>query len=262
MQKDNRLCLGIILFKPSTEELDSVIKLSEKYDVYVYVNSKLNYEDELRLKSRVFFIYFSEINMGISKAMNHLFKKSYKNGFKYFLCLDQDTIISNMNITDIQNEILEIEFKFQDYNFLGFTLNVLSNKYNFQDFIINSGTIFNLHLLKKMSYFNEEYFVDLVDYEISARAHMANLKFINIQNNGFFDHISNQADTIHNIFGLKVRSRRYDITRLRETMKAYKRLMFFCIKNIEIFFFLKLLRSLIIYKVYRFLALLPVEAKK
>jgi len=262
MQKNNELCLGIILYKPSTQELDSVIRLSEKYDVYIYVNSKLNHEDELRLQDKALFIYFSEINMGISKAMNHLFKRSYQNGFKYFLCLDQDTIIHNMNIIDIQNEILEIEFKFPGHIFLGFTLNSQLNKYSFQDFIINSGTIFNLHLLKKMNYFNEEYFVDLVDYEISARAYVTNLKFINLLNNNFFDHISNQADTMHNIFGLKVKSRRYNTSRVRETIKAYFKLMFFCIKNLESIFLLKTTRSLIIYIFYRFLAFFPIEAKK
>ncbi len=68
-------------------------------------------------------------------------------------------------------------------------------------YVINSGTVFNINDMMLIKGFNEDYFVDLVDYEISARARFAGLKILKIQGAPEFDHISEQSEVEYSIFG-------------------------------------------------------------
>ena len=260
LMKDSNICIGIILFNPTNDEINSLIRLTNENNVYVYVNSNIDNEVKSVLHEKTKYIYCSNVNFGISKAMNHLFAESKKDGFKYFMCLDQDTIINDdFSICEIEKEIFNINAKFLEHDFLGYNLNSSENQYSFQDFIIISGTIFNLEILQKMGFFNENYFVDLVDYEISIRASVFKYKFINLLNNKFFDHKSNQADTLHSIFCFTVRTRRYEYSRIKQSILSYMNLLFFSIKKLQIYLFIKLFRSFLIYIYFRLISIFPIK---
>ena len=167
LMKNSNISIGILLFNPTNDEINSLIRLANENHVYVYVNSNIENKVKSVLHEKTKYIYCSNVNFGISKAMNHLFVESKKDGFKYFMCLDQDTIINDdFSICEIEKEILNINAKFLEHEFLGYNLNSSENQYSFQDFVIISGTIFNIEILQKIGFFNENYFVDLVDYEI------------------------------------------------------------------------------------------------
>ena len=120
LMKDSNICIGIILFNPTNDEINSLIRLTNENNVYVYVNSNIDNEVKSVLHEKTKYIYCSNVNFGISKAMNHLFAESKKDGFKYFMCLDQDTIINDdFNIYEIKKEIFNINAKFVEHDFLG-----------------------------------------------------------------------------------------------------------------------------------------------
>lgn len=177
---------GVVLYNNNLEDLKKVIKNYENIFriIYIYDNSE-NESENLKkkiyvnnLKRNIFYYSFNK-NNGLSKAYNFLCKISIKNNIDYICLLDQDTAFSK---NDIQSSIELISTKkYLSYNNVGiYVPKVFYNhkhtnqkeKKQAKNFIfqpvnwaISSGSFINLSTYKKTAGFDENYFIDKVDYD-------------------------------------------------------------------------------------------------
>lgn len=177
---------GVVLYNNNLEDLKKVIKSYNSIFriIYIYDNSE-NESENLKkktyvnnLKQNIFYYSFNK-NNGLSKAYNFLCKISIKNNIDYICLLDQDTVFSK---DDIQSSIELISAKkYLSYNNVGiYVPRVFYNHKNTsqkekkqaQNFIfqpvnwaISSGSFINLSIYKKTTGFDENYFIDKVDYD-------------------------------------------------------------------------------------------------
>lgn len=258
IRKSEKFCIGVILFHPSTNEIDSLLALCRNHDVYVFANSVLDNDSRKRLEKEAFYLQHPRKNCGISQALNVLFKQSIADGFDYFLCLDQDSIVGEFCSNRLLDEISSLETEHRYDRIVGFCLNFNLGNGEFKTFFITSGTIFCLKYLSEVGFYNEQYFVDLADYELSLRSCVAKLKFINLKTNTFFDHTSGQADTYHGLFGMRLKSRRYGLDRFKQSIFGYVRLSYYCLQTLHFKLLAKIFRSFMIFLFYRMISLFPV----
>lgn len=258
IRKSEKLCIGVILFHPSTNEIDSVLALCRNHDVYVFANSVLDNDSRKRLEKGAFCLQHPGKNHGVSQAFNVLFKQAIADGFDYFFCLDQDSIVSEFCPNRLLDEISSLEAEYENDRIVGFCLNFSSSNGEFKTFFITSGTIFRLKYLSEVGFYNEQYFVDLADYELSLRSCVAKLKFINLKTNMFFDHTSGQADTYHSVLGMRLKTRRYGLDRFKRSIFGYVRLSCYCLQVLRFRLLAKVFRSFMIYLFCRMVSLFPV----
>lgn len=89
---------------------------------------------------------------------------------------------------------------------------------------ISSGMLFVLDNVARMGWHNPRYFVDGVDYEFCLRARARGYKIAVCSGAPGFDHVTDQADKDHVLFGRPLRLRKYPWRRVFDSLGAYARL--------------------------------------
>jgi len=172
-----RLCTIIVLFYPEKEDLQkSLLTFTNETDhVFCWKNSSINKEciDLIESHSNVEIIG-DEKNVGIGKALNEGIKIARLKGFTHVLTMDQDSYFDKGMITRYKSKIHEnIEKSIAVYG-----INPLQdNKLLYENSgeilevtdTITSGSVFAIENFTKYGYFEEELFIDAVDYEYCYR---------------------------------------------------------------------------------------------
>lgn len=119
-------------------------------------------------------------NVGISKALNTVFNWAIKNGFEYILTMDQDSIWPDFYSfkEQVDKEALKKDNVCIWAPLIKCGETIL--RCNRPEFVITSGSIYNLNVFQKVGQFREEYFIDEVDNEycIRSRINGFNIKLI------------------------------------------------------------------------------------
>ncbi|AZA75218.1 glycosyltransferase [Chryseobacterium indoltheticum] len=172
-----RLCTIIILYHPEKENLEkSLLSFSKETDyVFCWKNSAINDKclAVINLYSNIQ-VLGNEENVGIAKALNECVKIAKFRDFTHILSMDQDSYFDQDMISKYKLKIINVTEKdiaiygvnpLQDgktlYENTGDKLNVTDT--------ITSGSIFIIDNFKKYGYFEEELFIDAVDYEYCYR---------------------------------------------------------------------------------------------
>lgn len=189
-------CCGVTLFNPSKNELNSILKYLQVFKlVYVYDNT----EGKESLVNKRFFneykniVYFSNgQNMGLSYAYNVVCREAIQNGFKYICIFDQD---SNINILNL-NYMIECISRNNDSKVAIYTPKIIyhhiKNQEDFKnqneamleiEWAISSGSFINLEVYHKHNLeFDENYFIDRLDYDYCISVKNLGYKIIQIEN--------------------------------------------------------------------------------
>lgn len=119
-------------------------------------------------------------NEGISHALNESFKYAISKGFKFILTMDQDSIWKDFS-GYIQNVYRNLGQKTSIY--APVIVNSFTNeklRCNNDEFVITSGSVFDLDLFQEIGEFNEKYFIDEVDNEycVKSRAKGYNIELL------------------------------------------------------------------------------------
>lgn len=196
--KEEKVISIIVTYNPVIDMLTNNINTTlEQVDEVLIVN---NSEYDINIKGyddRVKIIN-NKTNLGISKALNIGITYAKKNNYKYVLLLDQDSLISEKfiekmlegfksdEIAMICPNIVYIEGKNKLIN--------KSNKFEEIDYGITSGSLLNINVLNKVKfknnkYFNEDFFIDYVDFDFS----------LDIRRNGFKILMSNDVKLYHKL---------------------------------------------------------------
>ncbi|AQX12439.1 hypothetical protein BAX94_02180 [Elizabethkingia meningoseptica] len=246
--------LGIIVtYNPDIDKLlNNVIAIYREVDLLVLLdNNSENQKKIAEVCESVGVTYILEHkNIGLGKAYNKVLSK-FSHLYKYFVTFDQDTFIpekaipSLTNILDKYNNIGAIGPQFSRGN-----AEINNNgKIVYKDVIIQSCAVFRSSLVNEIGGFDEEYFVDLTDFEYCLRIRKAKFK-IAIFNGVLIYHelgevikIGKREIIIHNNL------RNYYLA--RNHMKLCKKYFFnfpFFILKLNYFYILKLIEILFIEK--------------
>jgi rhamnosyltransferase len=161
------------LFKKSITEISKLAK------VYIYDNSKVGMEfDDVNI-----YYFHDETNGGLAKAINHLVDVALAEGKELAVYFDQDSSIDTNIIQKLFTSYKNLKSKYDNLFVVG-PQPVMSNGNNYpirlgENFyknyykaneIITSGMTFKLQDVKDIGYFDEDLFLDMVDFDICWRA--------------------------------------------------------------------------------------------
>lgn len=214
-------CCGVTLYYPSEEELNAIIKYKDIFEV-VYLfdntdsNERLDNEKYFYNDDRIIYISTKE-NEGLSVAYNNMCQKAISHGFDYICLLDQDSLINTndlikmidyikiYNRTDAALYVPEVIYKHENNYMKSVEDKCIGVEI---DWAISSGSFINLLSYQKTEGFDENYFIDRLDYDYCITVRKLGYKVIKIKNaflyqtlgeqgNGIFKNVSQHSPIRH-----------------------------------------------------------------
>lgn len=174
-----KLCCGITLYNPNDSEIRNIYKYMDTFEyIYVYDNTEKS-NLKMKFKEDKFVYISSGSNDGLSIAYNNICTRAIQDGHKYIMLLDQDSIVEPIYINKMINAICRNSLE----NIAVYGMDIIYNHKNkceknensgslrYVEWTISSGSIIDLSLFYKIGMFDENYFIDRVDFDycISAR---------------------------------------------------------------------------------------------
>lgn len=192
-----KFCCGVTLYYPLKEELERLIKYKEVFDcIYIYDNtdSHKKNENKLYFQNRDGFFYISQQeNKGLSIAFNAMCEEAIHEGYDYICLFDQDSIIQKHDL----NKMIDFIKKDSNNNVGVYVPEIVylhknstvSNSYNEikgneVDWEISSGSFVNLFIYQQTEGFDNNYFIDRLDYDYCYVLRNCGYKVIKV--NGIF----------------------------------------------------------------------------
>lgn len=185
---------GITTFNPNVERLKKNIEaiLGQTDQVLVVDNNSKNIEQISAITKNYPSVELLRLNenKGIAYAMNEMGKYAYKNGYEWFLTLDQDSVCpENMILTYIDGikEGVAIIFPSIKFNgrFIGqlFGEKRIEENKNIQDYeeakyAVSSGQFIKTSVWKEVGGFWDYLFIDYVDQEFCFHVRSIGYKLI------------------------------------------------------------------------------------
>ncbi|MFT3737374.1 MAG: hypothetical protein QM786_01315 [Breznakibacter sp.] len=173
-----KLCTIIVLFHPNVEDL--VLSLptfnNETDGVILWKNSIINDDCKKVISSyNNLMVAGNENNLGIATALNRSIQLAKQNGFSHVLTMDQDSYFDEGLILQYRSKINS--FSYDDIGVFGINP-IQLDTYLFKkehralevSDTITSGSIFKISNFERTGYFEDDLFIDAVDYEYCYRA--------------------------------------------------------------------------------------------
>lgn len=178
----------VVLYNPDSQVYKTIAGYEGLVNHVILVdNSSKNNKALFKDLSYVKYIPLLD-NLGIAYALNKGIKESYE---KYVLTMDQDSSISEKLLTEYLKFLNHKEDN---------TIGAVTCQYNTDrkpqnptpgwkkvKLSMQSGTLFKRSTFLKIGYFNENLFLDVVDYEYFLRMNNAGLQLIRV-NSAILDH--------------------------------------------------------------------------
>ena len=174
-----KICGAITLYNPTKEELDNLSLYIKFFDSLFICNntddsSQNNSLDYLNECENVYIIS-SGTNQGLSISLNLLCDAAIFQEYDYICLLDQDSTfnLNNLNkmisfINDFKSEKVAIFSPFIEYDHKIYPSNE-SNEFDEVDWAITSGTFVNLKYFACDKRFDENYFIDRIEFDYCQR---------------------------------------------------------------------------------------------
>lgn len=186
--KDN-LSIVVVTYNPDDNficRLKEICKLSDSIIIVdnASINQKYLYDSVLSLSNNTTFICLSN-NYGIAKALNVGIKKSQELHKDWIITFDQDSLPVT-NIIDYYNKAIGL---LNNYKIGLIGVNFNSSKKEYKDFykqtytIITSGTLHNIKMFDEIGYYDENLFIDYVDFEFVLRCSLNKFYCVRINEN-------------------------------------------------------------------------------
>lgn len=173
----NGIAAGITLYEPELERLKENINsvLAQVEKVYLVDNASSNtaaFKAQYRNDARITLIE-NEENVGVAKALNQMCDAAINDGFEWILTLDQDSLPETDMIqkylrhTEME-EVAIISPRFEDDNEPQIINSESNAAYEQLHRCNTSASLLRLSAYKKVGGFDEELFIDYVDFDFCA----------------------------------------------------------------------------------------------
>ncbi|OCB78712.1 hypothetical protein [Flavobacterium crassostreae] len=190
----------VIVYHPNQEELQNLSTYASKVNkVYVYDNTEASACAFLRDQNNPKMVYYSDLeNKGLSVRLNQACQQALADGFDFLLTMDQDSsfITANLDryfedITNFPNKetVGLFNLQYSDKNLVVDPREVLSQEV---PTVITSGSVINLKNYTQIGGFDENLFIDGVDFDYCLAALKNGFKCIEFKNNYFKHRIGNK----------------------------------------------------------------------
>jgi len=144
-------------------------------------------------------IIYNKKNMGIAYGLNQGLKYAYKNSYKLYLTMDQDSKISlgsiakMLEVLNLNKSIISVGPNFS---------NILSNKpYKIVDYLISSGNLTYTDKAMRVKGYTDNLFIDSVDFDFSLKLRSTGNKLAYVYNSEITHKIGEYEDA--NLWGKK-----------------------------------------------------------
>jgi rhamnosyltransferase len=214
--KFDLFCVGIVFYYPTKEQVEKVQKYSELVDrIYIYDNSE-NYKDDFVKQVEHFnncHYFHRNYNNGISSALNYLCNKALLDGYKYILILDQDSLLDLENISILFDAVVGNQNKdigvfspkskpilsIEDCKRVAKQNNKIQNVSEVE-WTITSGSVIDLNIFSISGGFDENLFIDQVDYDYCKTLKQLGYKTVIIEDALLFQFLGEPCIRIFNIY--------------------------------------------------------------
>lgn len=232
------VCAVVISYNCESIIVENVNSLLDQVAEVLIIDNGSNEHAKKLLKTleckRNCSVIYSCHNEGISKQLNNATKILSEKEYKLILTMDQDTVLEKncvyhmINVLNQDRKVVSVGPKRRKKK--------QSKDYYYKDYLITSGNLVKLDILKEIGGYDEKLFIDMVDIDISLA----------IRQSGYRLAISNKAGMRHKVGEQEVRkwggfeytylshnpNRFYSIYHnlIYVTKKYYKKFPIFCIK--------------------------------
>lgn len=172
---DKAIAAGIVTYNPNMERLrDNIYAVIEQVSCIVIIdNASENMGDILSLVNEMDNIQCirNNINCGIAKALNMIFKKCMGEGYEWVLTLDQDSVVPP-NMIEEYRKNMDVDVAILCPRVIDLNENneVREDKNNiFVKRCITSGSLTNIMAWNVLNGFDEKMFIDAVDFDFCDR---------------------------------------------------------------------------------------------
>lgn len=187
---------GIVTFNPDINRLKQNIEsiIYQVKAVVIVDNNSSNIQDIESLNYSNLIIIRNDSNKGIAFALNQMLEWADKKKYGWVITLDQDSVCPADYISTAQrymkNQIGQIvpilfESNSKTYQYLGDKPNGKTVQYVSKS--ITSASITSVEVWKEIGGFDNDLFIDYVDYDYAIRLRLAGYKILRL-NNVFLDH--------------------------------------------------------------------------
>lgn len=206
-----KVALLTIFYNPEDSDLISFIELSKSFQgKFCFINSLINKKSIDLLKSHNIQIHGDGSNVGISRAYNFILNKCISSNFNLCFISDQDSRFERIIVERFIKSSIKM---FQNDEYISITSmtpcfknnykkNITEN-YSYKEFVINSGALISCELWKKIGKYDENLFIDMVDYDFCKRIKKSGLKIINYHDFQFKHSIGKEYKYFFNLLSYR-----------------------------------------------------------
>ena len=182
-----KITLNVVFYNPKQNDINQFINLSKNFEYsQCYLNSKIEKKNHHLLELNKINIMGIGKNIGLSKAYNILIKNQIKN-FNFAFIIDQDSRFDAEILNSFFNEVKD---KFNSQNNLAIVSmkpkndlnssyimnpnNKISRKFRSLPYVINSGSLLYLKAWLDIGGYDEELFIDKIDFNFCKSLRIKN----------------------------------------------------------------------------------------
>lgn len=224
----------IITYNPEIERFkENYLSLYSQVDSVLIVDNYSNNFTEIQTFIESSAVLNTNIirnfsNKGLASALNQAFEYATNNHFEWNITMDQDSILQS-NFISVCKQIL-IKRAGQKIGIIAPSVIDVNNKkkvvskVNNEDdtevvCVITSGSLTNVNGFKSVGSFNEELFIDQLDYDLCLNLYSSNYKIIQTSQS-YMNHQLGKVST-HKIFNTQFLSTNHSSTRLFYIYRNY-----------------------------------------
>lgn len=177
----------VVLYNPSMEVIENIATYADKVDKFIVIdNSDIQPHAIIENLKNIYpeLIYINNnANLGIAAALNIACDSAIAEHFDWILTMDQDSKFVNFHDylhclhTIVENEhIALIAPNTGRFDPEKLKTTIQDCTFDEQFIVITSGNFLNLHLFNRIGRFDDNLFIDVVDYDYCAKVKLAGYK--------------------------------------------------------------------------------------
>lgn len=203
-----KVLAAIVLFNPELERLNQNIgAIFDQVDDVVLIDNGSSNLKEVKesVKHQVHYVV-NEKNVGIARALNEGFEYAIENGFDWVLTLDQDSVCDK-NLIAVYKKYLHLDdIGMLTCNFIDRNANTHLEEEKNEEYYtvsrcITSASFCSVDAYKKSGGFDNEMFIDFVDFDYSIKMYLNGFKIYRINYNGLLHEIGHSK--VYHFLGLR-----------------------------------------------------------
>lgn len=263
-------CVGVVFYNPKKVYIDNISNYYNLVDkIYIFDNTETNGDEVLRAlldmdsMNKCKYIKSSS-NIGISGALNFICEIALREGYKYIMTLDQDSVIFPSSLETMLNCIQKlndpnvglyapsIRYVKEYKEIPGCNKGQMTTcgKITEIKWAITSGSVLDLNIFRKIGGFDENLFVDRVDYDYCLTLRKYGYKIVRIEDVIVYHFLGESKGRIFRLSQHQpirhyymFRNRLYIVGKHNKVYKGLKKYIFIIFASLKHLFLILILES-------------------